>query len=262
MYIFNQVAGVESIPELNYGLVYRREWEPVATRINDNVLIFTQKADWSTVSKAFMLYTGVYNQYSEVDSYISPATLTPVEKPSEDSGTEITFRTHTNFIFGFLDISVQAVIKQFDALDSYVDLGLFRLSDEKEYDRFSNIINLAIGMDDLAVGDTQDDWASLLTYPTEVIVDWETVTGDEDWGAGAAGGTDYDLILTPTIDGYNLFGNADENPEEIPNTTGKTKFYATDVQGIYHVITISAFQAFQNYEVKTIELGMNLAGRL
>ena len=149
------------------------------------------------------------------------------------------------------------------AADSFIEVGLFRLTDEEESDQFSLITNVAISCLDIldsTVG-SFDDW--LEDYATDVFEDWLTISPDvfEDWGLELAGGSVYTQKIRGSLDGYKTFEDQYVDIDEVL-INGKTKFCSSANAGLFQAVEISALNVGEAYHVKTLELSGTLIGRL
>lgn len=165
----------------------------------------------------------------------------------------ISFKTNTIFAAGVIEVATIQQVREYSDLNSSILVGPFRIPDDQDNDRYMDMTNIIIGMNDAAVGDTSDDWASIITYPFDVEEDWLTATGDEDWGFGVNTGVDYDLDIIPTLEAYTeIVDNA--AAVELLNSEGVSRFYSCNSNGIYHLIRIAAEDSDKNYHLKTLDL--------
>jgi len=149
------------------------------------------------------------------------------------------------------------------AVDSFIEVGLFRLTDEEANDQLSLITNVAIScLDELdsSVG-SFDDW--LEDYAADIIEDWLAITPDvyEDWGLELASGSTYTQKIRGSLDGYKTFEDQFVDIDEVL-IDGKTKFCSCANAGLFQAVEISALNVGESYHVKTLELNGNLLGRL
>ena len=149
------------------------------------------------------------------------------------------------------------------AADSFIEVGLFRLTDEEESDQFSLITNVAISCLDVldSAGSLFDDW--LEDYAADIFEDWLAISPDtfEDWGLELVGGSTYTQKIRGSLDGYKTFENQYVDIDEVV-IGGKTKFCSSANAGLFQAVEISALNVGESYHVKTLELSGTLIGRL
>lgn len=153
-----------------------------------------------------------------------------------------------------------SVVNDIAALDAYIDIGLVRMTDERAMDQASLITGVGIGMLSGPVGDEFDDW--LNDYPSDIDIDYETLSGDEDYGlVGAVFTTECDCTLKSTLDGYNVWNGQDNLLEAAIADNRYTQYPAYNL-GLYHYLRLTAFNSGQSFHLKTAEFNAVLAGRL
>jgi len=262
---FDTPAGIQTVPDLVDGYSYHYFWEETPTRVNDTIYIFTSNAQFSTEKKSLLNHTGVYYRYHQVQSFLSPEDLTAEEKSAEDSSTATEFKTNTTFSAAIVDLNQRIQDAQFDPLDSYVNIGPIRLFNEQDNDRYSYITNVSVGTLGESVGSFSEDWNSVTQFPVTVEEDWLDGSPNEDWGDGGissvSGSVDYDFEIVATIDAETPIANYETKAIKI-NTDSTTDFYSCDSSGIYHLISINAFKLGQNFHAKTLDIAVNLGGRI
>lgn len=148
------------------------------------------------------------------------------------------------------------------SLNSFIEVGLFRFTDELVNDQFSFITNVAISCLDIAdsTGSIFDDW--LNDYPADIFEDWlaEAETF-EDWGEAVVAGSTYLQQIRGSLDGYVTFEDQLVDLEEV-QLVGKTKFCTCANSGIFESVILTAYGVGESYHLKTLELNGMIAGRL
>lgn len=261
IYRFDSSIGIESIPELVDGYTYWDQYEMLPARINDDTLIFTTKGQFATETKISFSITGVYYRYAQIQSFIDPEDLSAAEKPAELSGSTIIFKTHTTFSAGITELINKIQDPSYATLNSYAHIGPMRLTNEEDYDRYSSLVNLAVGTLQGSVGDTFEDWNSETQFPVTVTEDWLALSGSEDWGAAAVTGVNYVINLIATLDAETPIDDYVPTITSVNSSTA-TDFYSCDSMALYHLVNISALNTGENYQINTLDLSLNLAGRL
>ena len=153
---------------------------------------------------------------------------------------------------------VSAVSKNFNSVDSFANLGLYRFTDEEFPDRLSEITNLSLGTD------AQAGIIEYIDYMEEpdLVVDWATATsGAEDWGPDFPSSNVFGITVTGTLDGHTTFGTNQIVPlaEFIDE---KAIFYSLTASGIYHIVGVTALGLNESFHIKTAEISGFLGGRL
>lgn len=261
IYIINSARGVEYIPSLENGLYYNNIHEEMQGIINNDILRFTVKAKFRTVPTGDMNGTGLYNQWGNNLEYKDPEDLSSIEKDTVLTVDTLEFRTNTTFSAGIIDVVVTAVARSYNSLNSIITIGPFRLADEQVHDRYSYINGVILGMDKQAVGETSEDWNSIVQYPTTIEEDWLLLDGEEDWGEGIVGAVQFDFSVIPTLDGYTPIEN-DATTLQLVKHDDKTLVYSCYSNGIYHLLDIDATKVDDNFHLKTIDANINLGGRM
>lgn len=188
--------------------------------------------------------------------------------PNEDWNNNTVFPSYympqfSGWATGFGKIAIISVGRNYAGLDSYVKVGLFRLSDGQYADELSQITNIAVGMFYETGLALMEDWLNWVPSFPDVSVDWlpiPTGTQDEDWGgSGTSNTVEYNISVIATNDGENIFNIAtpvlayDENGVE---------YYTLDLSGIFHIVEISATDVNQSFHLRFLEVSGNVAGRL
>ena len=148
------------------------------------------------------------------------------------------------------------------SLNSFIEVGLFRFTDEEANDQLSFVTNVAISCLDFvsSTGSIFDDW--LNDYPSDVFEDWFTETEIfEDWGEGVVAGSTYLQQIRGSLDGYETFEDQLVTIDEV-QTVGKTKFCTCANAGLFESIILTAYAIGESYHLKTLELNGMIAGRL
>lgn len=178
------------------------------------------------------------------------------------SGDSFVFRMHFEMSMGVIDLDVISQIPYYDPLNSSIEVGVLRLSDETANDRLTYITNVALSMLEGAVSSTAEDWFSEKQYPSDLIDDWLTSSEpDEDWGGDPVLTVNYQAEINSSLDGYEPDTDQDSTMEEI-TSSGRVKFFSCYSQGLYHTIKITALNEGENFHLKTMDNTINLGGRL
>ncbi len=145
-------------------------------------------------------------------------------------------------------------------LDSFIRVGLFRLSEQIDVDELVNLQTLSVSANESLAENIFEDYINDY-LGADVFADWNVATGDEDWGEGRTLFAAYHVKLKGTIDGFNVWENQEKEPSVI-QVEGRTKYFDGNVTGLYHVIDITAFEVDETYQIKLLELELLPVGRL
>lgn len=158
---------------------------------------------------------------------------------------------------GYYDIGGTApTLIQSEGLNAQIRIGLLRPNGPGESDQMSEVLNLLVRSTDSALGQQIDDF---MLYASDVIEDWQILTGDEDWGGNDAGVVGHTLQVVGTIDGVNDFVRVvPKLVRELPSG----RYYSCSVKGVWHIVEIGAQAVGESFALKTLELTAADAGRL
>ena len=152
---------------------------------------------------------------------------------------------------------LRAVAPEFSSINSRVEVGLFRFTEQKTPDELSFVDVISIG-----TGTTEQDTQTMIDWLTaSVNEDWLALTGVDDFGFNVITEADYDLTMDGTIDGIEVFEENSTTPEIIKEQGG-VRFYDTYVVGLYHKLNFDASAEGQSFHLKSLELSGNLCGRI
>ena len=148
------------------------------------------------------------------------------------------------------------------SLDAFVEVGTFRILQEDAIDYLTQFHKFSISTLEGDIEETRDDWNNRNIPAAE---DWNNngLSFDtfEDWGDGGTAFNEYTIVVRGTIDGQNTWLNQETIPE-LTQSENKTRYYSMNVSGLYHLVRLNAFEPDNSFSLKTMELNMNLAGRL
>lgn len=250
-----EFPAVEDMETWEYNLHGKPEYP---ARFEQDSIKFPTVAYGRAIDEGAMGDPGLYDLRSVVEEAIEPVIQTATEQAAT-LADPIVFPTTAQGSSGLL--ITQHAEKALDQLplNAEIVVGPFRLAEGETSDEFNNITNMAVQMLDSSIGDTFEDY--MLDYDTEVIEDWNVLDGEEDWGFGAEGATNYQTNLISTLDAYTTYENQDTVPSLI-SQAGRTRFLDCNNNGIYHLARFHADVAGESFHLKFLELTGNLTGRL
>lgn len=152
-------------------------------------------------------------------------------------------------------INLNYLGKTWATINSYIEVGLYRVGENEDSDEFSLIPKLTINAPNY--GDiVVEDWNLL-----DGSEDWNLLSGAEDWGSGAFGAVDFDTYIKGSLDGYSQFEDQYEELE-LTDQTQQARYYSCYNNGIYHTVRIEALAERQSFYIKGLDVTLRTAGVL
>ncbi len=152
----------------------------------------------------------------------------------------------------------------FGSVDAFIDVGLFRFTEQLAVNEMSTVHEVAVGQDAEAVfAFDSEDWN--IDSGDE---DWNVLTAMEDWGFQVVSTVGYDGTIIGTVDGKNTWEDQIELMTKYDHTAVdsdgntleklKTQYFSCYNTGIYHIIRLSAKQIDQSFFLKTLDINGNV----
>ena len=216
--------------------------------------------DWGTIT----LTATELLDYGEI---LNTATATEDWGLIISDSVDIVFQTSMAFQSGWVEIFVGTADANEEALGASLTIGPFNLShfvEEPHFDRLISSQEAKISMLDSGIDDTLIDYIENYIN-AEVIVDWDTLVGEEDWGIATGSYTDYSLLFKGTIDGYTTWNPNDvlqEVEPELIEQISKTRLVAGSVSGSYLFIDITADKLGELFQLKQLKFNVTDIGEL
>ena len=157
---------------------------------------------------------------------------------------------------GLYDLNLQALPRNFGSLQAFIEVGLVRLRDPEEIDRYSMLTEITIGSENFILSETED-WND----DPDVTEDWNVISGLEDWGQDAGEVIAFDLIHYGTLDGVKVLPEQEAELNTIELTDDALHF-TSDISGIYHKFMICALENEQSFALNTFEVSAVATGRI
>lgn len=168
-----------------------------------------------------------------------------------------------------LEIGWRQVTPNFQTMDSFIDIGLFRVNTQEDVvDEFSLVNDVVVGMIETPDGQIEEDWLTIIPdFEEDWLVD---DLENEDWGFGIFSGTVYQASIIGSLDGYNQYQDQFELMEErldivdasIDETTGRARYFTCYNNGTYHIIRIEALELDESFHLKVMDITPIIAGRV
>ena len=168
-----------------------------------------------------------------------------------------------------LEIGWRQVTPNFQTMDSFIDVGLFRVNTQEDVvDEFSLVNDVIVGMIETPDGQIEEDWLTIIPdFEEDWLVD---DLENEDWGFGIFSGTVYQASIIGSLDGYNQYQDQFELMEErtdivdesIDETTGRARYFTCYNNGTYHTIRIEALELDESFHLKVMDITPIIAGRV
>jgi len=242
----------------------RSEWpaelQPITATLPNGICTFSSVGYITGDISDRFTSPNVYDRRIVVDDVIAALTVPP--EGGTIGGTPKQFASYCD-VEGGLRIFRQAVLPPVkSALDAYIEIGLFRGGRNADIDELSTIIDLAISMEEGAIGDMFEDYIADYS-PDDIFFDWST--GDdtaEDWGFDSDAFSEYKAEIVGTIDGKNPWEGNSNTDAELIYTSGGTRFYSANVTGLHLLVKIKADAVGESFFLKTLEATVQPSGRL
>lgn len=208
---------------------------------------------------------GVFNLYDEKEDADSPELDTlGVETPAaSESGGVTSFPSYFDSAAGMIQLYLQYEPYAQSGLDSFVEVGLFRLMTQEggeDVSELSYITDVTVGMLGTAtVGTIYEDYVA--DYSADIFEDWLSATGFEDWGQSSAAGNTFTADIKSSFGGFDVM-NDQEEELELVFESGKNSQYSCYSTGVYHSVFIRATEPGESFHLKALELSGNSAGRI
>lgn len=160
-----------------------------------------------------------------------------------------------DFSGGIYLFAVPYIINE-QGLNSSITIGPFRANDQQSFaEETTHVESLLLGMQSTNAFLIYVDWNI-----QNGAQDWNNISGQIDWGAGAQIPTTYEVVLSDTNDGFSdpFFGLetlpvfADYGSSQLYKPAGNSS--------IYHTITISAMDVGDFYALKVVDLTAQFDG--
>lgn len=213
----------------------------------------------------FVTSAGVWDTAYEVDIFYSAELVSASDAEDSTRNTSPTiFSAAFDSRTAIIRMGVTQINWADESLDAFVTLGPIRLPENPQVatDLLTQSQYMQIDMVAGNINDTAEDY---MEFQSNLIVDWSTETGTEDWGQTASAGSDYHPEFIGTLDGYAtwMVGDIDQfiEPELIIDADA-TRQYAGVVSGMYLYLKINADEIGESFHLKHLRYTITSAGRL
>lgn len=191
-------------------------------------------------------------------NYVGGAEDWNVDGGAEDlnsSGANLIAPAVGFFASGVLQYNRVMTVPAIAGLSSWVDVGLFRLTQKEYPDEVSMITNVALGIAVGAADITVEDWNSM-AVPAE---DWSLLGGADDYGRDVPDGSCYTAHILGTNDGVTT---SSMEQLSLVTDTPAVEYYACFSNAIFHKVRVAASAPKETYHLRYLELSGSVAGRL
>lgn len=247
------------VSNLNYGYI---DWDGNIRGFN-----LSPREEQRTSDVNAFLYQSAY-EFAAYEVNQQAVFQSPIRMRSVDQSSLVDFT-------GLYNIDDSSLIERsYIGLDSFIDVGLYRVTDEATPDRFTNIWEVTIHSVELPEDQEVIDMADENTFPGNIVVDMAdevTFPGNivVDMGFNLTSFADYNVKVIGTLDGTNVYFDQsfDLTPfvidrRNVGMNVSMQTFDAQGCTGIYNFVQISATAENQTYHLKLQQLSVNLGGRL
>ena len=206
---------------------------------------------------------GTYDIRTELENVVSPDTITQTADDTYVSGGHTMMSTAFDAQVAMVRFVVGVNPYYANPLDSYILVGPFQVQ-PTEIDFVTQFQSAVVGMLDSGINDQLEDY--VLDYAgTDVVQDWNSLTGDEDWGTASGDNTSYTTEFIGTVDGYTVWEPNQMTQQIEPELIlleGRSRHLAGSVVGVYNYVKFSTPVAGETFHLKTLRLNLLNAGRL
>ena len=202
-------------------------------------------------------YAGWYELYLSTDETAGSAADDILDPAATDNyvAVQVTYSHSETEVFSF---GRQGLVQE--SLNAFLDIGLFRITDESNSQQLTLITEASIAMTGAEGSSEAEDW--LNDYTQDIIEDWLLVDDIvEDWGYAVQPASNFNLIGIGTLDGFIPYAEQ-ETAFKLETESGGMKLFSGEVQGLYCIMRITAQQQAQSFHLKNLELTGILAGRI
>lgn len=153
---------------------------------------------------------------------------------------------------GFINEQITGYSPTFQIMDSFIQLGLFRLTDEEKPGRLQEIDRIIAGAENRSV---LIDIEDLELVSPDTIEDLQLVSGTEDLGENdnPFGSNSYRLRIIGTIDGETVYEDNNEIAEEI-DVFGTERIFTCHSIGLYHSVIFEPENIGDSFLISTLEM--------
>jgi hypothetical protein len=198
------------------------------------------------------LFYQSYLPYSDTD-------LDDETDPPFEDGSPIVGGSYADFYTsGGVNIVALPYTLPIIGLNSTLEVGPFRFTEQLQADETSCVNQLILGLSRTANFSTSEDWNTIVGDNE----DWNALNGAEDWGSGVTVPNVFELVLNDTDDGTNP---GIQGLETLPvfNDLGSSLTYSPiGYSSIYHTITLNAINPREAFALKFVDLTGQLTGSL
>lgn len=143
-------------------------------------------------------------------------------------------------------------------LDAMAQIGLIYLGESAEHDRMIEVHKLFIGSVLSADADLpSEDWSLIPDGTSDE--DWAVISGTEDFGVEGANYVNHYMRLIGTVDGRSIFDSAEP---DLIQFTRAGRNYSCHVNGIWHILELTAEEVGQAFHVRHVRLTASDGGTL
>lgn len=206
---------------------------------------------------AYSNYTA-FGLYSMNDTTYSDTMNTAGDPAMDVSGSPILGYTNIDmYISGGIELFEIPFVLPKKGLDSNIVIGPWRYNDQQLAEETCSVESIFLGCQSTNGFTVSEDWNTMVA--TE---DWNSLTGAEDWSLGSQVADNYNLTLISTADGFSTPIQGEENLDIFLDLTSSKLYKPIGYGGIYHNLRLDANDAFESYNLKTIDVTTSSTGVL
>jgi hypothetical protein len=252
------------IPSIVHSHFAYRDWREFPARSEFGVYKMPSRILTYPVKLPALLTSELYDLEMKFQSLESPDDIIFEFETDDNSGPVAFMRSDNAMSHVMTKTGIAVAARGEKVLDSFIELGLMRLTNEVSAADYGLITTVVIGMiGDESVTNSEEDW--LNDFQIDLFEDWLILSGFVDWGALGLPGSKYQAEISGTDDGYRLAGSSLIPMTEIMSLVsdeGATHFYACENNARYHKIKITTPVVGDSFHLRTMELDGIFSGRL
>jgi hypothetical protein len=246
-----------------FGIDYKEPADILAQLMATGTSIFNDQVIVTANDLSRITAPGVYDGAFEFAEGISPVPSVMPEELMDLSGTPLIFADALVIQAAIIDLIVLPLTQTELPLEATILIGPIKGQADK-IDQISQFQELIISMLESGFQDEFEDYIEDYV-DTEVIEDWLTMTGVEDWGESSGNNTEYSVRLIGTLDGYRTWIANNFTQAKVPaliSQNGRNKHVAEVVSGMYLFVEISTNNIGETFHLKVLRANIANAGHL
>jgi len=260
LYQFVSSAGDSLTPTLTYSQTAFVPVVQMPARTEDGITKMPSVFGMSTFDESAFINAGFYDKWAVAENVVSFDTTTSLEMASEYvAGGVSLFRSQVAFGDGLSKLVLALVPFTTAPLDSFVEVGPFRLIVNEAAAEYSTVTDVMLGsINYTATISSSEDWLTMQSS-SEDWMSWSPTTY-ENWGGTTSSSSGYTANISASVDGYLEIETQTQILEAV-QTSGRSSIFACYSTGLFHQLRVEAMVGTEYYYLKIAELTGIVSGR-